>query len=200
MDALAGLVATAREATESLTDSDLRQAAFELVLEHLLTNGDASRKLDSADTSETKVVSVASDSTEIADGAFADEQQRTDALAAYFKITPEQVVHIFDVETNEPELAIHSSKLAGSNSKAMKEICLLVTGARTALGQETATSHIRSVSDHYGKLDTKNFMKALGQMPEISVLGRPRSNNRVIRMKALGAEASQALAQRLISE
>jgi len=57
---------------------------------------------------------------------------------------------------------------------------------------------IKSAADHYGRLDTGNFMKTLSAMPEISVLGRPGSPNRIVRMKALGAEMSQALAQRLL--
>ncbi len=204
VDELTELVATARAATESLTDPDLRQAAFERVLEHLLVNGGTDKQLDAASASETTAASVTSATAEIqdeiADRAFGDEQQRKDALAAYFKIEPEQVVHIFKVENDEPDLEIYSSKLPAAKSRALREICLLVTGARTALGQETTTSHIRLVSNHYGRLDSRNFMATLGQMSEISVLGRPGSKNRVIRMKALGAEASQALAQRLISE
>ncbi|MCY4068746.1 MAG: hypothetical protein OXE79_06555 [Acidimicrobiaceae bacterium] len=201
---LAELVATAREATESLADSDLRRAAFERVLEHLLTNGGGDSKLDPAGTNEAQAQAqtapIASGDAEVADRAFADEQQRQDALATYFKIKPEQVAHIFEVSNDEPDLVIHSNKLSDAKSRAVKEICLLLTGARTALGHETATAHIRSASDHYGRLDSSNFMTTLSQMSEISVLGRPGSKNRVIRMKALGAEASQTLAQRLIGE
>ena len=197
---LAQLVATAREATEDLADADLRKVAFERVLDHLLKNGEGRTALDAAGPTEPSVAAVPSDAAESADRVFADAQQRKDAVARYFKITPEQVVHIFEVSNEEPNLVIHTSKLATPKSTAVREICLLITGARTALGQETATSHIRSASDHYGRLDSGNFMKTLGQMTEISVLGRPGSPNRVIRMKALGAEESQALAQRLISE
>ena len=197
---LADLVATAREATAELDDADLRRTAFERVLDHLLRNGDDKElqyaSVGSAPRSETSDAAAA----DFADEVFADEQQRVDEVSRYFKIEPEDVGHIFDLSSDEPELAIHSSKLDAQKSPAVREICLLVAGARTALGQDTATSHIKSAADHYGRLDTGNFMKTLSAMPEISVLGKPGSPNRVVRMKALGAEMSQAVAQRLLGE
>ena len=131
---------------------------------------------------------------------FADEQQRVDAIARYFKIEPEEVGHIFDTISEQPMLQVHSGSLADSRAEAVREIALLVGGAHTALGQETSTSDIRSAADGYGKLDTKNFMKTLGAMSEISVLGRHGSPNRVVRMKVHGAEKARTLAQRLIGD
>ena len=43
-------------------------------------------------------------------------------------------------------------------------------------------------------------MKTLGDMQEISVLGKHGSPNRVVRMKVSGAEKAQHLAQQLIGE
>lgn len=136
---------------------------------------------------------------EIADGVLAGEQQRIDALARYFKVSSDEVELLFDVSEEEPGLVLESKHLANPKAHATQEITLLVTGARTALGQQTTTSEIRSVADDYDRLDGPNFMAALGKMPGISVLGRPGSPNRTVRMKVTGAEAAQALAQRIVS-
>ena len=161
---LADLVATARDATAELDDADLRRTAFERVLDHLLRNGDDKElqyvSVGSAPRSETSDASAA----DFADEVFADEQQRVDVVSRYFKIEPEDVGHIFDLSSDEPGLAIHSSKLDAQESLAVREICLLVAGARTALGQDTATSHVKSAADHYGRLDTGNLMKTLSAM------------------------------------
>ena len=135
-----------------------------------------------------------------ADSVLADEQQRTDAIARYFKIEPEDVAHIFDTSDNELELIVHTSRLDVSNAAATREIALLISGARTAIGLETNTNHIRAISHRFDRLDSGNFMKTLGSMTEVSVLGRRGSPNRVIRMKVSGVEKAQELIKRLISE
>ena len=192
LDDLAEIVATAKRATEELSDADLRRVAFERVLDHLLKNG------DSIATGEHATARPVQAPVPGADGVFADEQQRVDAIARYFEVKPEEVAHIFNTKTEEPVLQVHSGGLADSRAEAAREIALLVGGARTALGLETSTFHIRSAADNYGRLDTGNFMKTLGAMSEISVLGRHGSPNRVVRMKVHGAERARTLAQRLI--
>lgn len=200
VDELAGIVTTAKKATEELGDTDLRRVAFERVLDHLLKNGESSPEGESARVMPVQAAAPAHAATPSADGVFADEQQRVDAIARYFKIEPEEVGHIFDTTCEQPVLQVHSGSLADSRAEAAREIALLVGGAHTALGQETSTSDIRSAADGYGKLDTKNFMKTLGAMSEISVLGRHGSPNRVVRMKVHGAEKARTLAQRLIGD
>ena len=198
VEELAGIVATAEKATEELGNADLRRVAFERVLDHLLKNGDSSPPGENVTAIPVQAPPPAQSKTSSADGVFADQQQRVDAIARYFKIEPEEVGHIFDTSGDEPVLQVHSGGLPDSRAEAAREIALLVGGARTALGQETSTSDIRSAADGYGKLDTGNFMKTLGAMSEISVLGRHGSPNRVVRMKVHGAEKARTLAQRLI--
>lgn len=195
---LAEIVSTAKQATEELVDTDLRQVAFERVLDHLLKNGGTSSSVEAAAAVQVPASNV--QATSNADGAFAEEQQRIDAIASYFKISPEDVQHIFDVSGEQPKLSMHSNSLAVSRSEAAREIALLIAGAHTALGRETTTAHIRSAACDYNKLDPPNFMKTLGKMPEASVLGKPGSPNRVIRMKVSGVEKAQELAQRLTGE
>ena len=183
---LKGLVEIASQATASLKGTELRQVAFGRVLEYLLSNGAGEApaakrggKALSADDSQTDSLS--------ADGAFADEQQRIDEIARYFQVAPEDVLDLFDLTEDAPALSLSTTRLSNQKTEATREITLLVTGARTALGQTTSTSHIRSVVDDYGRLDSSNFMSTLQGMTEINLLGKRRSRNRVIRMKVLGA-------------
>ena len=198
VDELAEIVATAKRATESLNDSDLQRVAFERVLDHLLRNGESGTSAQPVTPRPAPAATAASIPS--ADGVLAEEQQRVDAIARYFKIEPQDVGHIFDASGEEPVLSVHTSRLEGPRALATRQIALLVAGARTALGQETTTSHLRSAADDRNKLDSSNFMKTLGDMQEISVLGKHGSPNRVVRMKVSGAEKAQQLAQQLIGE
>lgn len=200
IDELAGIVATAEKATEELGNADLRKVAFERVLDHLLKNGDSGPAGEHVTATPVQAPTPVQTARSSADGVFADEQQRVDAIARYFNIEPEEVGHIFETSGEEPVLQVHTGGLAGSRAVATREIALLIGGARTALGQDTETSHIRSAVDEYGKLDSGNFMKTLGAMSEISVLGRRGSPNRLVRMKVHGAEKARTLAQRLIGD
>ena len=195
---LAGIVATARKATEDLEDTDLQRVAFERILDHLLANGGTR----SSGSSHTTLPTLPAESPPVprADSVLADEQQRADAIARYFKIDPEDVEHIFDISSEEPVLNVYTSRLNNSRAVATREIALLVSGARTALGQETTTSHVRVAADACNKLDSGNFMKTLGDIQEISVLGKHGSPNRVVRMRVSGVEKAQTLVQKLVGE
>jgi hypothetical protein len=109
------------------------------------------------------------------------------------------VGHIFDTSGEEPTLVIATKYVSEAKAHATRKITLLIAGAMTALGLETTTSLVRKVTDSYGKLDGPNFMTTLTNLDEISVLGKPRSKNRIIRMRVPGAEAAQALAQQIIN-
>ena len=197
-DELAEIVATAKKATESLSGSDLQRVAFGRVLDHLLKNGETGTS--TPPSAARSAPAPPASAIPAADGVLAEEQQRVDAIARYFKIDSRDVGHIFDASGVEPVLSVHTSRLTGAKASATREIALLVAGARTAVGQETTTSHLRSAAEDCNKLDRTNFMKTLGDMHEISVLGKLGSQNRVVRMKVSGAEKAQILAQRLIGE
>lgn len=195
-DHLARLVARADEAVQGIEDVERQRMAFARILDHLLStdNGPSSkdgeaidRGLDPGESAEP-------------DGVFARESQRMDALAEYFKVAPEQIGDIFDVSNGAPGLVIRTAQLPESKANATREIALLMTGARTALGLETETEHIRGTADDYGKLDGSNFMKTLTGMPELTVLGKRRSSNRLVRMKVRGAEEAETLMKRLLGE
>lgn len=187
------LLKSAEEAAEVIKDDELKRIAFERVLDHLLKTADG----DQATEARPPAPPV-NDAPPPADGAFASEQQRIDAVAEYFGIDPEQVLDIFDLSDEDPRLTISSSKLPDGKARSTREIALLITGARTALGRDTNTEIIRKFADDYGRLDSPHFMATLDQMPQLSLLGKRRSSNRAVRMKFLGAEESRKLAQRLI--
>lgn len=189
---LATLVTQAQQVTRNL-DADLRPAAFERILDHLLANrvqAESARTDPSGDGETTRAQP---------DGTLAGSHQRIDALARYFKIPPEDVQHIFEVGEDAPGLVIATGSLPGPKAQATQEIALLLAGARTALGLQTTTSDVRAVVDDYGKHDSANFMATLTDLGEIAVLGKPRLPDRVLRMKVVGAEHAQRIAQRMIS-
>lgn len=194
-DHLARLVERADEAVRGIEDADRQRIAFDRVLVHLLNQ-------DRGGSAASGPVAAAGDPAESfgADAALADPQQRIDALAEYFKIDPEQVPDVFDVLDEEPSLKVRTGQLHESKANATREIALLVTGARTALGRDTETTHIRECVDNYGRLDSSNFMAMLTAMPELSVLGKRGSSNRLVRMKVRGAEKAEDLARRLVGK
>ena len=190
---LGELVAQAREAASVLTDDDkdLRPIAFERVLEHLLGNGE--------ERTQAVASATVGPSAEPIDAILGTEQQRVDATARYFSVTPEQVRELFDLSSDEPQLLLSSRKLANGKATAVREIALLVCGLRTAVGLDTGTQHIRQAADDFNKLDSANFMTTISGMDQIAVLGKPGSPNRLIRMRAIGAEKARPLAQRLVA-
>lgn len=191
------LVAQALEAAGAVDDQELKRIAFEHVLDHLLGNGQEQGKAPVQGAAST--VPTAQHTPEPVDSSLATEQQRIDAVARYFDIEPDQVLEIFDLAGEEPALSLNSKKLPTQRSRATQDIALLIGGVRTAVGLETSTSHIREATEAYDKYDSPNFMTTLGKMNEIALLGKPRSSNRLVRMRVIGAEAVRPLAQKLVA-
>ena len=194
---LGELVAQARDAVSVLGEEDreLRRIAFERVLDHLLGNGNGGNGVAPQTPAATAATKPTNDPI---DGVLATEQQRVDAAARYFQIEPDEVRELFDLSGEEPELVVNSGKLPKEINEAVREIALLVGGVRTAVGLETGSQTIREVVDAYGKLN-RHFMETLSKAREIAVLGKPSSRDRLVRMRAIGAEAARPLAQRLVA-
>ena len=193
---LSAIVERVREATKSLSGDDfrLREIAFEKLLEHELGLGH-----EANGTSQASSGQRSKNGHEQVDGSLASPQMRTDAVARYFDIDPETVVDLFDLGEGVPTLQLPAGKLSRVKAEAVREITLLVCGVRTALGMDTGSRDIRTAAEHYGRLDAGNFMKQLTEFEQIAVRGKPGSSNRLVRMRATGAEASRDLAQRLVS-
>ncbi len=193
---LQGLIRQARDAAAELLseDSALGQIAFREILGHLLS------ERQSAATSEdaAPAVSLAAARSNI-DDAFATEEQRVWAVAQFFQIGIDEVRDLFDLGDAEPFLQVGNKQLNKQKSAATREIVLLVGGARTALGLDTGTEYIREAAERHSRLDLPNFMRTLGAMEQIALRGSPGSGNRLVRLKAIGVEASRELASKLTS-
>ena len=188
---LAEIVERVRLATESLSGDDhrLREIAFEKLLEYELAHSGAENGA---------ATSARASSDDQVDTSYSSPQMRADAVARYFGIDPESTGELFDLSEEEPTLHLPSAKLGQSKAQRVREITLLVCGVRTALGIDTGSRHIRTVVEQYGDLDT-NFVAHLTEFDKVVVRGKPGSQNRLVRMRATGAEESRALAQRLVS-
>ena len=188
---LAEIVERVRLATESLSGDDhrLREIAFEKLLEYELAHSGAENGA---------ATSARASSDDQVDTSYSSPQMRADAVARYFGIDPESTGELFDLSGEEPTLHLPSGRLGHSKAERVREIALLVCGVRTALGIDTGSRHIRTVVEQYGDLDT-NFVAHLTEFDKVAVRGKPGSQNRLVRMRATGAEESRALAQRLVS-
>lgn len=190
---LAEIVERVRTATESLSGDDLRlrEIAFEKLLDHELALTPSSNG--------TNVENGASEAAnDPLDTSYATPEMRADAIARYFGISSDEANDLFDLHDQVPTLQVQSTKLDSSIAGAVREIALLVCGSRTALGIETGSKDIRVVANEYKRFDG-NFNKHLNEFDLIAVRGKPRSPNRLVRMRVVGAEAARTLAQRLVS-
>ena len=191
---LTEIVERVRIATETLGDDDskLRAIAFQKLLDHELSQGqpDVIPRGASHEAAEDSVVQI--------DDAFASRILREQAIADYFRVGSNQVQDLFDIANEAPHLEVRADLLERSNRFAIREIALLVCGARTALGIETGTADIRKAADSHGRLDD-DFISHLLCMDEIVVRGKSTSPNRLVRMRATGAECVRGIAQRLVA-
>ena len=184
------LVQAAREAVADFEedDADLRRIAFERILDHMLTGApDAAASNGAAEDDwppRTKV-------------------RRAGLIAMYFGIDAEKAVDLFDLSNRKPRLQLASNQVPGDAIQAIKEIALLIAGARAAVGLETTVEDItESISAHHAMIPMDNrgllsVPNTLEQMDEIAVLGAPGRANRVVRLKARGVEAAKERAAEL---
>ncbi len=193
---LSRIVADAWSATSPVAgevDQATRQAAFKLVLETMLQNG--AERLDAPD--EWTEEPPGQTSREALDEAFATETQRADAIAQYLGIASDRVADFYDIGGATPKLRLKSASLSKQPTDTTREIALLVTAARAALGLETGTRNVRDAALAHGELDDAAVDLALDQIKEISVRGAAASPNRRVRLRGMGVEAARELAQRL---
>ncbi|MXX32137.1 MAG: hypothetical protein F4Z51_07890 [Chloroflexi bacterium] len=192
---LSEIVERVREATKSMSGDEfrLREIAFEKLLEHELSGEDI------ANGSSTSTAPQARPQETSVDTSYSTPTMRAEAVAQYFKIGPGDASDLFDLSDESPTLSVPSKQITNkSRAAAVRQIALLICGARTALGLETGTSHIREAAEAYSKFDP-NFMKHLTEYDKIAVRGKPSSRNRLVRMRVIGAEEAQTVAQRMVS-
>ena len=188
---LAEIVERVRLATESLSGDDhrLREIAFEKLLEYELAHSGAENGA---------ATSARASSDDQVDTSYSSPQMRADAIARYFGIDSEEAQDIFDLTAEAPVLAVPPNRIDETQAGAVRQIALLVCGARTALGIETGSAHIREAVESYDKADN-NFMSYLTSYDKIAVRGKKSSKNRLVRMRVVGAEKAQEVARKLVS-
>ena len=185
VERLSRIVADAWTATAPVAgevDRATRQAAFTLVLETMLQNGAELHSDPDRDP---------------LDDAFTTETQRADAIAEYLGIVSERVAGLYDISDAMPKLRVKSAYLSEQSAEAIREIALLVTAARAALGLETGTRNIREAALAHRKFDDAAFDPTVEQMMEISLRVAAESVNRRVRLRGTGVEAARELAQQL---
>ena len=194
------LVAEAWDATNVVAeqvDQATREAAFRLILEALLRNGEPSAP--PASTHESAGTTSAQNDDAL-DTGYATSDQRAYAIADYLNISYDDALDLYDVDSAEPVLHVRSSRLSDGRAAATREIALLVAAGRAALGLDTGSQHVRDAVEEHRKLDPANFGSTLNKMDQISLRGKTRSQNRLVRLRAIGVEAVRELAVRIVGE
>lgn len=178
-------------------DSELRRIAFERVLDALLGDAAPNGVNGEAPTARATALNAPETSSEVLDDSYATEEQRAWAVAQSLQIEIDEARDLFDVGAAEPVLQMGSKRLSAQKSAATREIALLICSARTALGLDTGTDHIREAADQHSRLDPPNFMKTLTAMEQIVLRGSPKSHNRLVRLRVIGVEEARQLAAKL---
>jgi hypothetical protein len=196
---MASLVREAWRAASQLGEEvapETRETAFKLILEALLQNGGPQLSSHEAE----RAPELASDVKQSLDeDIYSTPELRMDAISSYLEIPGDQVEILFGLAESTPEVQVRPSLLSSAKGRATREIALLLLGARTALGQDTQMDDIRSVVEGYRKYDKANFAKTLQTSPDLVVLGKPRSSQRTVRLRASGVHSARELAQRLVA-
>lgn len=199
VERLRRIVADAWDATTPVAehvDSETRQTAFTLLLEAMLHDGQGARP-----TAERTMVAEPRPAADAPiDRAFATEVQRTDALATALGLEYGEVQSLFDLGAPEPVLRLNPTKLAPDSAGALREITLLVSVGRGALGLDTGTRHVREAAAAHDRLDAASFNADMELIPDIVLRGHPDGDNRYVGLRGAGFEAAGDLARRLVRE
>ena len=199
------IVADAWSATDPVADqvdSETRQTAFKLLLEAMLQNGQSILStVEPTEPDDSPPPPPPPQITEAPiDRAFATEVQRIDAVSMSLGIEYEDVQSLYDLSRLEPALRLNPAKLATEREAALREITLLVSAVRGALGLDTGTRHLREAAAAHGKLDAARFNATMECMPDIALRGHPDSDNRFVGLRGKGFAAAGELARRLVRE
>ncbi len=190
------------EATAPLPGEDAVEGLRARTFERLLTF-ELNRTQHRPEIEENKEQSISGGGDQSGDVQYLDSslnssKQREEVIADRLRIQVEEVKDLFDTSDEEPTINLHSSKLSNTRKGAVREIALLLCGARTALGLETGTNDIRKSAKEFNQVDG-NFMSHLASFEELAIRGKPGSQNRQVRLKSIGWEALWKLAQSLTS-
>lgn len=184
MDTTALLVEALKALDDADVPEDLRPVAFECAFGHLAGGSSAA-------------VRVTGEPIAAARG-FAADGDEIQQIASRLGLSPELIADVFDFSGDDPEIVIATSKLDREKAAASKQLALLVTAARQAIGKEDWTSAgvIRDVCRDYGKLDSANFATTLLSMGSIFNF-RGKGQQREVKLTRHGYERAATLVQEL---
>lgn len=210
------LVSEAWAATDVVADKvgpSTREAAFKLVLEAMLRDGDGGSpplfgevEVAGAGVDDLEAEPIDIDDVDVQerepepdsiDVSLATPEQRAWAIADYLKIGVEQTLCLYDVTCPAPAFHAPAGRLSTDRKKATRELALLVIAGRSAVGAATGTEDLRCAASTYAALDDCDLMSALDGIDEVVVRGDPDSVNRLVRLRGIGVEAARSVAARI---
>lgn len=89
-------------------------------------------------------------------------------IATKLKLDLGTVEEVYHVEGDDLKVVAHRSKLNSSKMQGTKELALIVVAGRIAAGldEQVLAEQIRTVADDYGRYDSANFARSIGEMDE----------------------------------
>ena len=188
---LKAIVAVASEAVADVDDAALREIAYRVVLERLLdrspTIAHACSELAAQDEGEWGVWPLRT------------EQARADEVAAYFNITPEQAVDIFDLSSVEPAVRLPWSQIPADHDAAARKLALLAVGIRASLGLDATTAQVACSLRAHRIPHASTARDVVREMAEFKIISRPGRSGPIVRLNKFGVERVRAAVADLIA-
>lgn len=190
---LVEVVERAEEAALAAKDPARQRIAFRRLLDHLLSGTPSPPPANGSDPLRPSEQADA-------ERPLGSRQQRSDEVATYFGVDPEQVGDLFELSDDEPQLVLSPKHLGDKGASATRKVALLMTAVRSALGLDTSTAHIREAAKRLHAIDPANFNATLAKMPELALMGAPGGKSRPVRLKTTGVARARELVSELIAE
>lgn len=185
-------IALANEAVADVEDATLKEIAYGTVLEHLLEHPPIDvMEDDPVDSSNN--VPQGSLFDEYADEEwdgwpFRSEQDRADAVAAYFSIEPEQTADLFDLKSEEPAVRLPWAEVPSDCRAAARKVALLVVGLRAALGLDATANHVSDGIRAHRVPHASEHSGVVREMEEFKIIRRHGQAQPIVRLNKFGVE------------
>ncbi len=97
-------------------------------------------------------------------------------------------------------LQLNANRFSSAKLMTMREITLLLLGARTAVALDTEMEDVRHAVEQYRQDDEAIRSETFQSSPEWVVIGVRGSDHKIVRLRGLGVTAARELAQRLVTD
>lgn len=189
-------IAAANEAVADVEDAALKEIAYGTVLEYLLEHPqtDATEDEHANSSSDVPAGSLFDEyADEEWDGwPFRSEQDRADAVAAYFSIAPEQTADLFDLKSEEPAVRLPWAEVPSDCRAAARKVALLVVGLRAALGLDATENHVSEGIRAHRVPHASEHSEVVREMDEFKILCRHGRAQPIVRLNEFGVEQVRA--------